>query len=277
MKKNILFIISIMLGIAAMFGVSGCSEDYEPVEELCGDSVGAYFITDESYERYVRNCAAEIGADEQWISDVLNGGNGGEWHYMIRSKSWFWCAIADNQITVAEIYKTVYDISVVENEYIGSSITKTISFCFVGDILCLNDNGEITEYKKDASYQRTQTRATTLSAPKNITADSGEKGYDFVGFHWDYQSGYGTVGAAVEIKKAGSDEYKTFEKIERVYMNMFVIQLEKSQFEVGENLVRIYHIGGPSITNDKFIIVNKNSAYVTYRVIVNNDGSVKVK
>ena len=59
-------------------------------------------------------------------------------------------------------------------------------------------------------------------------------------------------------------------------MNMFVVDIEDSEFEVGENLVGIYHIGGPSITNDKKIIVKKNSAYAMYRVIVDDNGNVEV-
>lgn len=282
MKKSVKILISFMLGIVITCSIAGCGlgkqdRSRDPVKELCGDFVGAYFLTDASYERYVRNCAEQVGADNKWVLDVLNVGDGDEWHYMVRPQSWFWCVIANNQINVSNIVETVYDISVGENEYIGSSITDTISFWFKGDILCLNYNGKTMEYKKDNSYQRVETGDKILSAPKDVTVFGGGDGLCFAEFHWNYQSDYGTVGAAVEVKKAGSDEYETLNKIERVYMNMLVMQLDETQFEVGENLVRIYHICGPSITNDKKIILEKNSAYATYRVIVNDNGSVVVK
>ena len=272
MKKLSSIFVSFLLGIVVFFSIVGCEK-----QALCGDSVGAYFITDESYEDYVRNCAVQIGADEQWVSDVLNGGDGGEWHYMIRPKSWFWCVIADNQITVSNIEDTVYDISNDGNTYQGSSITKKISFWFDGDILYLNDNNETLEFKKDSSYQRAETEALALGAPQNITVNSGGEGLNFVTFLWNYQSDYGRVGAAIEIKTSGSQKYKTVEKIERVYMNMLGVELDESEFEVGENWVRIYHIGGPSITNDHSIIVNKNSDYTIFRVIVSENGRVKVE
>ena len=218
MKKNISFIMSFMLGIAAMFGVIGCGsgtqdQPRDPVKELGDDFVGAYFITDKSYERYVRDCAEQVGASNKWVLDVLNGGDGGAWQYMIRPQSWFWCAIANNQITVSKIVESVYDISVGENEYKGSSIADTISFWFKGDILCLNNNGKTMEYKKDNTYQRVETEDITLSAPKDVAVSIGGEEDDFVTFDWCYQSDYGTVGAATEIKKAGSDEYETLKKI----------------------------------------------------------------
>lgn len=279
MKKCIAFLAAGVLGIAQMLFTAGCGQNWEPVIELCGDSVGAYFITDASYERFVRSCAEEVGADEQWISDVLNGGDGGEWHYLVRPKSWFWCAIADNMITVSEIYDTVYDISVDGDAYKGISIINTVSFWFEYDILYMNDNGETTEYKKDNSYKRTQGKPIALDAPDNIETVVGgngyEEGYDYVNFQWYYRSGYGSIGAAAEIKRPGSAEYEAFAKIDRVYMNSIVVQLFKPKFGVGVNTVRIYHIGGPSITRDKSIIVNSNSPYVSYRVTVYDNGIMK--
>ncbi len=282
MKKSIVALVLLLLGSIITFGVGGCSQDMqnqkqEPTENLDDGFDGAYFITDESYESYVRNCAVQVGADEEWVSEVLNGGDGGQWNYMIRPPRWFWCAIADNQITVSKIGDTVYDISICENAYRGNSVAKTVSFWFSGDILHLSDNDETLEYKKDGSYKRAVTGEVALGAPQNITVQSGGEGLNFVTFKWNYQSDYGRIGAAVEIKTAGLQEYKPLGKIERVYMNEFTVQLDESNFEAGENQVRIYHVGGPSVTNDHSVIVRKNSNYATYRVTVNGDGSVTVQ
>lgn len=247
----------------------------EEEQSANGSIDGAYFITDESYECYVRNCAAQIGADEQWITDVLNGGDGGEWHYMIRPQSWFRCVIADNQISVSKVEDTVYDISSDGSNYQGTSIIQTVTFWFDGDILYLKDDNETLQYRKDSSYQRTE--AIILEAPQNVTVHSGGEGLNFITFQWNYQSDYGRVGAAIEIKTSGSQEYKAVQKIERIYMNELVVQLDESNFETGVNWVRIYHIGGPSITNDHSIIVEKNSDYTVFCVTVSNNGSVKVE
>ena len=60
-------------------------------------------------------------------------------------------------------------------------------------------------------------------------------------------------------------------------MNLFTVQLDSSNFETGENYVRLYHIGGPSITNDRFIVIKETSGYATYRVIVDENGNITVK
>ena len=269
-------IFCILAGIT-MFGIAGCgTTPQEPIQELCGENVGAYFITDESYEQYVRACAAQAGVDEQWISDVLQGGDGGDLHDLIRPQSWFWCVIAGNQITVSEIYNTVYDISADGTGFRGESAIKTVSFWFEGDVLHLQDNNRTAEYKKDNSYQRDVTKDVRLGAPKNIDTDCGENSI-YVTFRWEYQSEYGTVGAAVQIKTPHAKEYETVNPIERVYGNTLVIEIQKSKLETGENSVRIYHIGGPSITNDHSILVQKNSPYATYRVIVEKNGKIRVK
>lgn len=283
MKKIKIALIALFLGIAMVFGVAGCksgnpNHNLEDNAQSSGSTIdGAYFITDESYEIFVRNCASQIGAGEQWITDVLKGGDGGEWHYMIRPQSWFRCVIADNKITVSNIEDTVYCISNDGNIYRGNSIAQTISFWFSDDILYLSDKNETLQFSKDNSYQKLTNEVIALGAPQNVTVNSGGEGSNYVTFSWNYQSGYGKFGAAVEIKTANSQEYKAVQKIERAYMNMFVVELDEYNFQTGVNFVRLYHIGGPSITNDHSIIVNKNSDYTTFRVVVKDNGSVKVE
>ena len=56
-QKRIRTISALLLGcVSALFAMAGCApgKNEQPQEELCGDSIGAYFITDESYEEYVR-------------------------------------------------------------------------------------------------------------------------------------------------------------------------------------------------------------------------------
>ena len=278
MKKSMRTIFVVwFVWVFALFGMAGCSPSKdEPPEEFCGDAVGAYFITDESYEKYVRDCAASVGADEQWVCAVLQGGDGGPWHDLIRPQSWFWCAIAKNRMTVCMVEDTVYDISADGEVFQGSSITGTISFWFNGDILCIRDGEQTIEFEKDGSYRQAE-KEVVLRSPQNIRVSSGEEENGSVLFQWEYRADYGRVGAAIEIQKPGSREYVPIKKIERVYMNLFTVQLDGSYFDVGENHVRFCHVGGPSITNDRCILVNEDSDYVTYRVIVDENGNMTVK
>ena len=278
MKKSMRTIFVVwFVWVFALFGMAGCSPSKdESQEEFCGDAVGAYFITDESYEKYVRDCAASVGADEQWVCAVLQGGDGGPWHDLIRPQSWFWCAIAQNRMTVCMMEDTVYDISADGEVFQGSSISGTISFWFNGDILCIRDGEQTIEFEKDGSYRQAE-KEVVLRSPQNIRVSSGEEENGSVLFQWEYRADYGRVGAAIEIQKPGSREYVPIKKIERVYMNLFTVQLDGSYFDVGENHVRFCHVGGPSITNDHYIVVNEDSDYVTYRVIVDENGNMKVK
>lgn len=273
-KRKVAFSITFLFVILSAIGITGCKSEPKPVEELCGDSVGAYFITDESYESYVHRTAEAAGLDEQWVLDVLNGGDGGEWHYLIRPKAWYWCVIADNQIRVAKGSQTIYDISVDENNFIGTCITETISFWFDGDILCIKQETSTMEYKKDSTYQRTETKQKVLDAPKNIRVSISED-YGYVTFDWNYQSGYGTIGAKADIKTANSKNYEPL-KIDQVYMNSLVIQIYTSALKTGKNWVRMYHVGGPTITNSNLIIVEEDSDYVTYCITVHRSGKISV-
>ena len=279
MKKRIRTISALLLGcVSVLFAMAGCApgKNEQPQEELCGDSIGAYFITDESYEVYVRECAADVGADEQWVSEVLQGGDGRQWHYLIRPQDLFWCAIANNQITVCMMEDTVYDISADGDVFQGTSITETISFWFSGDILCIQDGEQMIEFEKDGSYRQTG-EEVVLRSPQNIHISDGAEESGSVIFQWEYLSDYGRVGAAIEIKHPDSQEYVPVKKVERAYMNLFTVQLDSSNFETGENYVRLYHIGGPSITNDRFIVIKETSGYATYRVIVDENGNITVK
>ena len=206
----------------------------------------------------------------------LRGGDGGPWHDLIRPQSWFWCAIAQNRMTVCMMEDTVYDISADGEVFQGSSISGTISFWFNGDILCIRDGEQTIEFEKDGSYRQAE-KEVVLRSPQNIRVSSGEEENGSVLFQWEYRADYGRVGAAIEIQKPGSREYVPIKKIERVYMNLFTVQLDGSYFDVGENHVRFCHVGGPSITNDRCILVNEDSDYVTYRVIVDENGNMTVK
>lgn len=170
--------------------------------------------------------------------------------------------------------KSVYDISVGGNNFIGTCITQTISFWFDGDILCLKEKTFMMEYKKDSTYQRTDTKQKVLDAPKSIRVSISED-YDYVTFDWDYQSGYGTVGAKADIKTANSNNYEPL-KIDHVYMNSLSIQIYTSELKTGKNWVRMYHVGGPTITNSNSIIVKKDSDCVTYCITVHRNGKISV-
>ena len=249
-EKSFYYLFSFAIVILTTFGIVGCSgaQDRDGEKESGGDIIGAYFMTDESYKK--------LG--------------------LTSSANKFWCAIANDQITLSTGETTVYSISSEGNAFKGTSGIGTIAFRFSGNTLVVDKDSLTMEFEKDSSY-RLKEEPVILSAPQNVTVTCGGEGAGFVMFQWNYHSDYGIIGAAIEIKTPDSQEYVAFKKIERVYMNMFTVQLDSSDFETGENYVRFYHIGGPNITNDHSIIDRKNSDFAAYRVVVNDDGSVVVE
>ena len=246
--------------------------------EITSDFFGSYFITDESYEAYVRRSAASVGADDKWVSDALKDGQGGMWeiggyyYTLAYPKDTLNCVFANNQIAVDLEQTTVYNISKRGNIYQGAFGTSTIAFWFNGDRLYLIDEyNKMWVFEKDNSYSFGE--SVKLESPQDIRVSINSK---YIDFKWNYKSTYGTIGATADIKTANSQEYKTINHIDRVWMNSLVSQLERSQFEVGENFVRLYHLGGPQIKNKKTIVVEENSDYVTFRVTIGEDGSVRV-
>lgn len=95
----------------------------------------------------------------------------------------------------------------------------------------------------DNSYEAIGDEPLPTTAPTNIVS-SNLNGADlnYAALRWNYVSTAGYLGAGVEIRKAGTQDF-VLVKIEQVYMNMFVTQLRSTDFLQGINTVRIYHIG----------------------------------
>lgn len=252
-KMNIILRSSFMFLIVAssLFGIVGCSNTQS--ESFDGNSNGAYFITDDSYQKITATIP----------------------------QSAFRCIIVGDKMMLSGVENNVYYVYDIVTEsdtsFKGTSIMGDISCWFDGNTLCIDYGGQTIQFKEDKSYILVEDEAIILTSPQNIEVSSGADGLGFVMFQWNYQSDYGKFGATVEIKTANAQEFQPVKKVERVYMNMFTVQLDCSNFEIGENYVRLYHIGAPDITNDKSIKVYENSDYAIYCVIVDESGKVTVR
>ena len=226
---------------------------------------GVYCITDESWKAHVRAVAERIGEDESWIENVLNGGYPGvQWKYDILPKTYYYCVILNNKITVSDSRSYVYQISRENNVYRGDAANMSINFWVEEESLYLPQGKETLIFQKDGDYRLIE-NTRTLTAPKDIQISSG--GEDFVFLRFEYDYGYGTHGIGIDIRKANENTYRTI-KTEVVWMNQFVVQLDKAQFADGDNWVRLYAVGGPTIRNDKTMMMLENSEYVLFRVTI---------
>ena len=282
MRKHLLIAAVLILtatvvvgGSIALFARDNTPEDNDmnPTDTKLN---GAYFITDESWESYVRTRAKEIDENEDWVQEILNGGDGGQWSHFIRPKSLFWVAVFGDAMTISSERLVVYDFYHDGNYYIGRSLYSQIRFSLTGDVLTIQKGAEELQYKLDRAYIVSEEETRQFSSPENIANSSGGNGLNFVMFTWhpNYAAGY--LGAGIEIRKASVQDF-TLTKIDYAYMNMFVAQFSRSDFSQGNNGVRINYLGGPTINrNTKQVLFNACSDYVVFEVRIDANDNVVV-
>ena len=244
---------------------------------------GAYFITDISWELYIRNWVADIehlinGIDEEWIQRAIDGTLTYEdtkgLFISPPNKNYMWVAVYDDKITVnSEVYRFVRN----GDSYTGQTLNSTITFSLLGDILTIKKGGNIINYKLDDSFQISENEINEFSAPTDVTYTFGGQGLNYACFDWHPSSGSGWFGAGIELKKADSEDFSLV-KIDYPYQYTFVAQFRSTDFSQGINVIRIYYIGGPSLDrNSKQVYLIQNSEYKTFNIIVNNDGAVIIE
>ena len=147
-------------------------------------------------------------------------------------------------------------------------LQQTMPLWKIGDRLYLQRHGCTYVYELDRTYTVTE-RTKTLKTPEDISVLLG-KSKDVFWLDWGYQSDYGSVGGAVEIKKAGSDEF-VLRSVEWVFVGIISATFELSDFEQGENYVRVYSRGYITFTRlEKEMIEYLDSDYVMYKVTLDN-------
>jgi hypothetical protein len=174
---------------------------------------GAYFITDTSWELYVRHWVIDMenlidGTDEEWIQRAIEGTltiedtNG--LVFPVPNRNGMWVAAYDDKIT--ENYKV---FSFVRNgeAYTGKRLNSTISFTLVGNILTIKNEGNVIHYKLDESYQLSENESVQFSAPTEVRNTFGGQGLGYATFDWNPNTESGWLGAGIEIKKAGSEDF----------------------------------------------------------------------
>jgi len=244
---------------------------------------GAYFITDTSWELYIHKWIKDNenqlnGIDDELIQKAIDGkvtikdSNGLVISTPIRNRMWI--AVHSDMLSVNnDSYQFVRDGAV----YTGQNLNTSISFVLSGNILIIEENGNVLEYKFDESYSISDNELAKFSAPTNVIYTYGGERLNYASFSWnpDYESGY--FGAGIEIKKADSEDYALV-MINYPYHYTYVTQFSSDFFTQGINIIRIYYIGGPSLNkNTKQVHMIQNSEYELFNVIVDINGNVKIE
>ena len=228
---------------------------------------GAYFISDESWELYVREYANEKGKDKKWIRNALNGDEKTDVAELIYGRGSFWSAIVGEKMTISNGDRFSFDLLKRDGVYTANFPESETVLWQINDCLHIKQGDRLGCFYYDPSYIVCGETDRRYEKPQEVQTVVGRNG-ESVLFQWQYKATYGTFGVNVEIK-TGEEDFKTI-KTERVYMNEFTVQVDIESFKGVENYVRLSHIGGPIIDNEKNVILYKDSDLVTFLVMIDN-------
>ena len=228
---------------------------------------GAYFISDDSWELYVREYAKEKGKDQKWIHNALNGDEKTDLAESFYGRGSFWAAIVGGKMTISNGNRFSFDLLKRDDVYTENFPDSETLLWRINDCLFIKQGDDLNCFYYDPSYIVCGETNRKYEEPQEIQTIVGRNG-ESVLFQWQYKASYGTFGVNVEIK-TGEEDFKTV-KTERVFMNEFTVQVDIESFKGVENYVRLSHIGGPIIDNEKNVILYKDSDLVTFLVMIDN-------
>lgn len=273
---------------------------------------GVYFITDESWESYVRTTVSKNEPEVYGVApkkgDEMQGGK-----YFIanesgsgavpttttdKSKDWvdsvisgelevygkfykdlFKVVVLDGEVTIVRERK-VYKIEQEDNLYIGKILLFTRNIWCKDDILYIKDKQreETLQFKIDPSYKKSERAPFTIEAPQ---LDKDELKVDLknnqITTHWGYDSStMGPYGMVIDLKKAGMNDFITIRE-ERPFINRLTIELRLQWFLPGRNYIRISYMGGPVILDDKTYSRYEKSDYTTFSIDVSAEVNIEIQ
>ena len=254
------------------FAFAGCGDKPAGVNSSLN---GVYYLTDESYEKIIRDEAKRYGLGEDWVRGVLDGGDGGDYSIAVCPKEQYYCVVVDNGLNCVQGVGTLYSLEADGDEYKCSPKVESgarANCRFQNGLLSLTIGEEVLSFERNDAYElreQPQKLASLAPSAREEVSNDGR----IVTFFWNYKSEYGNSGMAIEIKKATDSEYKTV-KVEYWYYNMYVAEFRADDFEYGKNYIRLYNLGTPAITRDNEIVVYQNSDYTEYCFEKNSDNSL---
>ncbi len=247
-KKMQRLLVVILMMILAVCSFGRCRKEEKEIEGLENLQKRVYVLTDVSYEEYLSE-------------------------YVGPTNSRPWCAILDRQITLSTDVQDIYEIIEVENKvYRAENVKGSVSLWLEDTILHLRRKDKEFLFQEDTSYTFVPEKQEKLEQPREIQTSEGA---NRISFRWNYQAGYGTLGARVVLKTSQSEKAVAID-VEYVYRNEFVVEIGKEKLTEGENLVYLYQIGGPMLNNQKELFLTECSEAVVFSVTVTeNDYLIK--
>ena len=249
------------LATFSLLAITGCKEECDNVLD------GVYFLTDKGYKTYLERIAETYHLDKSWVYSIFRGGDGGEYSRYIVSKEFQHCVIIDNVVSVEKQTTFPYKFSNDGEKYVGSFLNYySVSFYREENFLYVDG----LQYKKDYSYKRNESLDYKLEPPREM--DSIYITKENVSFRYFPYDKRGWVGGTYEIKKANSEKYEIVPAVDPLYEGDYAMTVDADRLSVGDNMVRIYHVGSTEATNKHEFYKTYDSDYVIYKITVDEEG-----
>lgn len=193
--------------------------------------------------------------------------------------------IPASQASASSIICDTFEFTLTNGSYAGKNIRKYVSFKLIGDELTVKGAwpGKITDketiFKKNSNIEFSSEDPLILNAPQDISINDAGLTWRFKELESkiepvaDLLYGSGILGAGIEVKKEGKDTFELVNIID-FYPNpycKFDIHLPGLNLPQGTNIVKVMHLGGLFLQDDK-ISLSENSEAVYFRVTVNISG-----
>ena len=245
----------------SLLAMAGCKEECDNVLD------GVYFLTGKGFKTYLERIAKAYDLDKSWVNGVLLDGDGGEYSRYIVSQESQYCVIIDNVISVEEQITFPYKFSNDGEKYTGSFLNYfSVSFYREENFLYVDG----LQYKKDYRYKRNESLDYKLEPPRdmdNIYITKENVYFRYLPYEKD-----GWVGGTYEIKKANSENYEIVPGVDPLYEGDYVMDIDVDELSVGDNMIRIYHVGSAAATNKYEFYKTYDSDYVFYKITVDEEG-----
>lgn len=239
MKKNILFLVLIMLFLVSLIG---CAPDDMPnntteaINGLYSDNKGEFFCI--------------IYGTKITVSERTGAG----------------------AVSAASVVSDVFEFTLDNGTYHGSNEEKTISFKLNGDRLYLNSDDKTYSLLLDRRILFDE-ESVGLNEPNNINAEASQ-----IFWYWrseEYNDPYesGIMNACIKITSAENE----LSKCEHIHYipapaSMFLYNVKNAELAPGEYRLSVQYVGGLYVNHDT-ICQSSDSESVTFSLTVteNND------
>lgn len=175
--------------------------------------------------------------------------------------------------------------------YIGENIRIKANIKFINNELSINITGmngysvpnkELILYRND-SIKTSNVESVQITAPEKVEINTHDLRWQFEDLMGEGElvgsllRSNGILGAQVEVKLAGEETFELLQ-LRDFYTEpdcFFYVYLPDLNLALGENIVRVMHLGGPFLRDNK-IYISEDSSYISFSVMVNAQGIITV-